>query len=147
MVVRKSQSLASHKIGVLAAQWTKRVFPETPQTAGWEPRRSAFRLSSRPSMLVGVESRDVTAVGPLVEELGVGLDQADELLAADRKLLRVLTRVLGDQLHNVVVVDDGGGKKDELEVEVVDLGLGRLARRALLLLETLSGFEVDAAEG
>jgi hypothetical protein len=27
---------------------------------------------------------------PLVEKLGVGLDQADELLAADRELLRVL---------------------------------------------------------
>ena len=60
---------------------------------------------------------------PLVEELGVGLDQADELLAADRELLRVLTRVLGDQLHDVVVVDDGGGEEDELEVELVDLGL------------------------
>jgi len=39
------------------------------------------------------------------EELGVRLDQADELLAADRELLRVLSGVLGDQLHDVVVVD------------------------------------------
>ena len=76
--------------------------------------------------------------------------QSDELFAADRQLLRVLTRVLGDQLHDVVVVDDGGSEEDELEVELVDLGLRRLAvlsRRALLLFETLGGFEVDAAEG
>ena len=66
------------------------------------------------------------------------------------ELLRVLPRVLGDQLHDVVVVDDGGGEEDELEVELVDLGVGRLAvlsGRALLLLEALGGFEVDAAEG
>ena len=66
------------------------------------------------------------------------------------ELLRVLARVLGDQLHDVVVVDDGGGEEDELEVELVDLGVGRLAvlaGLALLLLEPLGGFEVDAAEG
>ena len=63
--------------------------------------------------------------------------------------LRVLTRVLGDQLHDVVVVDDGGGEEDELKVELVDLGVGRLAvpAGALLLLKSLGGFEVDAAEG
>ena len=30
---------------------------------------------------------------PLIEELGVGLDQADELLAADLDFLGVLTRI------------------------------------------------------
>ena len=61
-----------------------------------------------------------------------------------------LSRVTGDQLHDVVVVDDGGGEEDELEVELVDVGVGRLAVNsglALLLLQTLSGFEVGAAEG
>ena len=86
----------------------------------------------------------------LVEELGVGLDQPDELLAADRQLLRVLSRVLGDQLHDVVVVDDGGGEENELEVELVDLEVGWLAvpaGRALLLFQALGGFEIGAAEG
>ena len=66
------------------------------------------------------------------------------------QLLRVLTRVFGDQPHDVVVVDDGGGEEDELEVELVDLEVGRLAvpaGRALLLFQTPGGFEVGAAEG
>ena len=84
------------------------------------------------------------------EEFGVGLDQADELLAADRELLRVLTRVFGDQLHDVVVVDIGGGEENELEVKLVDLGAGRLAvlaGLALLLFQALGGFEIHATEG
>ena len=44
----------------------------------------------------------------------VRLDQSDELLATDRELLGVLTQILGDQLHDVVVVDDGGGEEYEL---------------------------------
>ena len=72
------------------------------------------------------------------------------MLTADLDLLGVLSRVLGDQLHDVVVVDDGGGKEDELEVELVDLGTGRLAvpaGRTLLLSQALGGFKVNAAEG
>ena len=87
---------------------------------------------------------------PLVEELGVGLDQPDELFAADLELLRVRIRIPGDQLHDVVIVDQGGGEENELEVELVDLGIGRLAiptGPALLLFQPLGGFEIDAAEG
>ena len=55
----------------------------------------------------------------------------NELLAADRQPLRVLTRVPGDQPHDVVVVDDCGGEEDELEVEFVDRRDGS-ARRSRL---------------
>ena len=61
-----------------------------------------------------------------------------------------MSGVLGDQLYDVVVVDDGGGEEDELEVELVELKVGRLAvpaERALLLFQALGGFEVGAAEG
>ena len=34
---------------------------------------------------------------------------------------------VGDQLHDVVVVDDGGGEEDELEVELVDFGVGSVS--------------------
>ena len=55
----------------------------------------------------------------LVHELGVGLDEADELLAAHLLLARVCCGVAGDEAHDVVVVNDGGGKEDELEIELV----------------------------
>ena len=84
----------------------------------------------------------------LVEELGVGLDQADELLAAHLLLLGSCPEKLGDQAHDVVVVDEGRGEEDELEIELVDLGAGALpsAGLALLLPQPLGGFEVRAAE-
>ena len=105
--------------------------------------------SSRPSPSLSERTYSVIS-SRSSRNLASDWTQADELLAADRELFRVLTRVLGDQLHDVVVVDDGGGEEDELEVELVDLGTGRLAvpaGRALLLLEPLGGFEVNAAEG
>ena len=56
--------------------------------------------------------------------------------------------IVGDQLHDVVVVDDGGGEEDELEVELLDLGSsGRLRRLVLLLLQPLGRFQILAAEG
>ena len=61
----------------------------------------------------------------------------------------VLGRELGDQPHDVVVVDDGGGEEDELEVELVDVGWSPARRRLPLpcwLLEALGGFQIDAAE-
>ena len=65
----------------------------------------------------------------LVHELGVGLDQADELLAAHLLLARRLLREAGDQAHDVVVIDDGGGEEDELEIELVHVR-ARLVRRS-----------------
>ena len=103
-----------------------------------------MEASSRPSPSLS-ERTEVGDLFPLVEELGVGLDQPDELLAADRELLRVLPRILGDQLHDVVVVDECGGEEDELEVELVDIevgGLAVLSGRTLLLLKSLGGFEI-----
>src|SRR5262249_28116960 len=87
---------------------------------------------------------------PLVQELRIGLDQADELLTADLEPLRVLARILGDQLKGVVVVDEGGGEEDDLEVELVACEAGWSAVRTggtELLLEALGGFEVHATEG
>ena len=76
----------------------------------------------------------------LVHELGIGADEADEFLAGHLGLARPPGGEAGDEAHDVVVINDGGGEEDELEVELVDLGLGQLAHfsgRALLLLETL----------
>ena len=56
----------------------------------------------------------------------------------------------GDQLHDVVVVDIGGGEEDELEVKLVDLGAGWLAvlsGLSLLCLQALGGFQIHATEG
>ena len=58
----------------------------------------------------------------LVHELGVGLDQADELLAAHLLLAGRGLGVAGDQRHDVVVIDDGGGKQHELEIELPQPG-------------------------
>ena len=98
----------------------------------------------------------------LVHELGVGADEADELIAAHLLLGGRLPAEAGDELHDVVVVDVGGGKEDELEIELVDRvtavllrGLadlvakpGRFAASLVLFgFEAFGGFEVDAAEG
>ena len=57
----------------------------------------------------------------LVHELGVGLNEADELLAAHLLLARCLRGVAGNQRHDVVVVNDGGGKENEFEIQLVAL--------------------------
>ena len=105
--------------------------------------------SSRPSP--SFERADIFGdLLPFVEELGVGPDQSDKLVAADLELFRVLPRVFRHQLHDVVVVDDGGGEEHELEIELVDIGAGRLAVRsghALPLFQAPGGFEIGAAEG
>ena len=57
---------------------------------------------------------------------------------------------MGDQFHDVVVVDNGRGEENELEFELVNIGVGRLAipaGRALLLFQALGGIKVGAAEG
>ena len=80
---------------------------------------------------------------PHAKKLGVGLNQSDELLAADLELLRILSGLLRDQLHDVVVVDHGRGEEDELEVELIDLRsdcLTVLTGQAALFLETPGGF-------
>lgn len=54
----------------------------------------------------------------------------------------------GEQLHDVVVVDGGGGEEDEFKVQLVDLG-SRLAGAAglALLLQLAGGLDVGALEG
>ena len=99
--------------------------------------------------LASLEGADV--VGDelaLVNELGVGLDEADELLAVHRLPAGRLLRVAGEQGHDVVVIDDGGSEEDELEVELLHHGAERfVAAFALLFLQALSGLEINAAEG
>ena len=54
------------------------------------------------------------------------------------------------QLHDVVVVDEGGGEQDELEVELVAFKVDRLADHswlAPLRLKPQGCFEIGAAEG
>ena len=54
-----------------------------------------------------------------------------------------LRREVGDELHDVVVVDRGRGKEDELEIELVEVGACFVvAGLALLLREPLGGFKV-----
>ena len=48
-------------------------------------------------------------VGTFVDELGIGLDQTNELFAVHLQLARLLLGVAGNQLHDVVVVDDATG--------------------------------------
>ncbi len=83
----------------------------------------------------------------LVHELGIGLDQADELLAAHLLLARRLLGEAGDEPHDVVVVNDGGGEEDELEIELVHApALGLSVAFALLGLEALGGLQIGATE-
>ena len=79
----------------------------------------------------------------LVDELGVGGDQADQLLAAHRRLAGRLGLEVGDELHDVVVVDHRRGEEDELEIELID-GRTRSCSPGLplLLTQPLGGFEV-----
>ena len=88
---------------------------------------------------------DVVAV---VHELRVGADDADELVAGHLRLARRPRREAGDEVHDVVVVDVGLGKEDELEVgehqlirpAVVGVGLG------ILLFQLLGRLEILAPE-
>ena len=96
----------------------------------------------------GFERADVFGDGvALVHELGVGRNEADELLAAHLLFARPLLGEAGDEGYNVVVIDDGGGEEHELEV---DLGHGIVgvffAARAfaLLIFEFLGGFQILA---
>ena len=101
--------------------------------------------------LAGLQRADVLGDRlALVEELGVRLDQPDELLAAHLLLLGILPGEAGDQAHDVVVVDQGRGEEDELEIELIDvvarLRLPVAAGPFALFAEPLGGFEVLAAE-
>ncbi len=84
---------------------------------------------------------------PLVEKLGIGGDQPDKLLAAHRRLASRLGLEVGDELHDVVVVDHRAGEEDELKIELIDGGVGLLAGLFALFTEPLGRFEVLAAEG
>ena len=102
----------------------------------------------------GLESADVRGdVVALVHELGIRLDEADELFAAHRELAaaRALLREAGHQTQDVVIVDDGGGEEHELEVEFIGragvCALAFLAGLVLLRLEALGRFQVHAAKG
>ncbi len=66
----------------------------------------------------GNVSADVLA---LVHELGIGLNQADELLAAHLLLARCLLGEAGDESHDVVVINDGGSKQNELKIQLVNI--------------------------
>jgi hypothetical protein len=66
-------------------------------------------------------SGDVVA---LVHELGIGLNEADELFAAHLLLARCLRGVAGNQRHDVVVINDGGGKEDEFKIQLLHFRAG-----------------------
>ena len=87
--------------------------------------------------LARLERADVFGdVVALVHELGIGADEADEFLAGHLRLARAFCREAGDEAHDVVVINDGGGEEDELEVELVHgvVGAGFVAALALLRL-------------
>ena len=97
---------------------------------GLEPLIAGAHRSLVESLAL-VERADVLGdLVAFVEEPSVGLDEPDQLLAADLALRRVFPRILGDQLHDVVVVDNRGGEEDELEVELIDHGIDRLNPRS-----------------
>lgn len=57
-------------------------------------------------------------------------------------------RELGNEAHDAVVINDGGGEEDELEVELIH-GIGSAgfaAALALLLSELFGGFQILAFE-
>ena len=91
--------------------------------------------------------RDVVA---FVDELGIGLDQADELGAVHLLLAGLLLRILCDQRHDVVVVDHRRGEKNEFEIELlhcfIKLRLRALIALVPLLLQTQRGVHIDAPE-
>ena len=78
-----------------------------------------------------------TLVGDVVagvNEFGIGLDQADELFATHLLLARRLAGVAGDEGHDVVVIDEGAGEQDELEIELLHFRVGCLAILVVLVL-------------
>gem|GEM_PF-3150498 len=85
-------------------------------------------------------------VFPLVHELGIGLDEADELFAAHLLLARGLLGEAGDQAHDVVVINDCGGEEDELEIQLVHVRAGLVGALALLGFEALGGFQILSPE-
>lgn len=96
---------------------------------------------------VGLEGVDVFGdVLAFVDELGFGGDESDELIAGHFGFLGVLLGVAGDELHDVVVINGGGGEEDEFEVELVEGGAAGAAGFVALIAEALGGFEVGAAE-
>ncbi|SMH65925.1 protein of unknown function [Acidithiobacillus ferrivorans] len=101
----------------------------------------------------GLERADVFGdVVALVDELGVTADEADELFAGHLGLARFFGREAGHQLHDVVVVDDGGGEEDELEVELFRraVGAGFVVGLVLLRAQLLGGVQIltlEAAQG
>lgn len=101
--------------------------------------------------LAGFERPDV--FGDFVEfvhELRVGANEAYELVPGHLLLARRLPAEAGDEVHNIVVVDVCRGKKDELEIELVNCIL-RVCVAApgfvLFGFEALGGLQVDATEG
>jgi len=122
---------------------------------GAEFLRVLFRLEAGVAVADGffaeafarLEGGDVVGdVLALIQELGIGLDEADELLAAHLLLAGCLLGEAGDEAHDVVVINDGGGKDDELEIELgyggkgAELGLG--VPGLLLGLEALDFLKV-----
>jgi len=89
------------------------------------------------------ELGDVVA---LVHEFGIGLDQADKLFTAHLLLAWRLLRVAGDEGHNVVVVDDGGGKQHELEIKLLHSSWCIAAAFFLLFFQALGCLQIDALE-
>ena len=88
-------------------------------------------------------------VPALVHEFGIGLDEADELLAAHLLLARPLLGEAGDKPHDVVVIDDGGGEEHELEIHLINVPAGRitfLATFVLLGFELLGGLQILTTE-
>ena len=85
---------------------------------------------------VGLEGVDVFGdVLAFVDELGFGGDESDELIAGHFGFLGVLLGVAGDELHDVVVINGGGGEEDEFEVELVEGGAAGAAGFVALIAE------------
>jgi len=95
----------------------------------------------------GVEAIDVFGKGvPVVDEFGIGLDQANQRGAAHLLLARRLAGIAGNQCHDVVVIDHATCKQHELEIKLLHLGRNTVAVFILLFLQALGGVEVHAFE-
>ncbi|SFE02430.1 hypothetical protein SAMN05428977_100512 [Nitrosomonas sp. Nm166] len=95
----------------------------------------------------GVEAIDVFGESfAVVDELGIGLDQANELFAAHSLLARRLAGVAGNQRHDVVVIDHAACKQHELEIELLHFRRGVVVVFVLLFFQALSRLQIDALE-